>query len=260
MAKDDIKLLHNFAHDLKTPLSAIKSFIELMEAAGELNERQQHFAYRALSNVTRMQNIIGALLEFARMEDTDTLNLKVCDLLQATKDVVDLIESLATDKQVKIHIAILPDAQFVKADAYLLNHVLSNLISNAIKYNRIGGHIFIETTRAENFVYMTVRDTGLGIPASAVDHIFERFYRVESQDHMLSEGTGIGLSIVKTVIDKHGGEIKVKSVEGEGSAFTFTLPKAMTIAPDHDREPTDALDDRYQEAREHHDDSDSGEL
>lgn len=260
MANDDIELLHNFAHDLKTPLSAIKSFIELLEAAGELNDKQQHFADRALSNVGRMQGIISALLEFARMEGTVEIDVDVCDLLEVVEDITAMTESLANEKQVEIHINIQPDAQFVQADSHLLGHVLTNLISNAVKYNRIGGHVYISSVDANDFVEIRVRDTGLGIPSSAIDRIFDRFYRVESKDHMKNEGTGIGLSIVKSVIDKHGGEIKVESIEDEGSEFIFTLPRASTFSPDYNREPTDGLDDRLQEARDIHEDSDSGEM
>ncbi len=152
-----------------------------------------------------------------------------------------------------------PNAQFVQADNYFLDHVLTNLLNNAIKYNRIGGNIFISTEPAGKFVRVSVQDTGLGIPENAIDRIFERFYRVETKEHMSIEGTGIGLAMVKSVIERHGGEIVVDSIDGQGTTFHFTLLRANVASPDYDREPTDGLEDHFQEARDHVDDSDSGE-
>jgi len=259
MAKDDIELIHNFAHDLKTPLSAAKSFLDLLEASGDLNEQQQHFAHRAQSNLMRMFGTIDALLEYARMEDDD-LETDVVDLLEVIEEVHDMIESTAEAREVTLHINVDPDAQFVEADEHMIEHVLSNLISNAIKYNRLNGDVYIETADAGGYVRVSVRDTGLGIPQNAMGRIFERFFRVDTKQHRSVEGTGIGLAVVKGVIDKHGGDLTVDSKEGTGSTFAFTLPRANTSSPDYNREPTDGLDDHFQEGRDDRDDSDAGDL
>jgi two-component system, OmpR family, phosphate regulon sensor histidine kinase PhoR len=258
--KDDFDLLHNFAHDLKAPIGAAKSFIELIEASGDLNERQQHFAHRALQNLARINHSINTLLDFARMESGMELDIEICDLLELVEGVVEMLEGSAEEKQVRIHIDVSTKNQFVQADFDMMGHVLSNLVSNAIKYNRIGGEIFIKAEDAGEFVRVSVRDTGLGIPKAAQKRVFERFYRVEGKEHMAIEGTGLGLAIVKGVIDKHGGELKLESKEGKGSTFSFTLQRANTSSPDYDREPTDDIDDHFQESREKHEDSDSGEV
>lgn len=259
MAKDDLDLLHNFIHDLKAPLSSAKSFIDLITVSGDLNNDQKHFAHRALSNIDKMQVIINTLLEFARMEHQDELNLVACDLLANFESVIEMIDGFASERRVTIEANIDPNAQFVQADNYFLDHVLTNLLNNAIKYNRIGGNIFVSTEPAGEFVRVSVQDTGLGIPENAIDRIFERFYRVETKEHMSIEGTGIGLAMVKSVIERHGGEIVVDSIDGQGTTFHFTLLRANVASPDYDREPTDGLDDHFQEARDHIDDSDSGE-
>lgn len=260
MPDNDLELLHNFIHDLKSPLSSAKSFVDLMMVSGDLNADQKRFAHRALSNMDRMYGIINALLEYARMEARVELELDNCDLLDRVREVVQALEGSARERQITIHFDIRDDAQFVQADEILLESVLMNLISNAIKYNHIGGDIFITSEDAGEFVRVLVRDTGLGIPDNAQEYIFERFYRVEKKAHMQVEGTGIGLAMVKGVIEKHGGEISVESVMDEGSTFDFTLKRASTSSPDYDREPTDGLDDRYQESRHDLNDSDSGEF
>ena len=145
MAVDDFDLLHNFAHDLKTPLGATKSYIELIEASGELNDRQQHFAHRALRAVERMNTIITSLLDYARMGSDMEMLIETCDILEIVEDTADLLESAADEKQLTITIDIHPDAQFVQADNHMLTHVISNLMSNAIKYNRIAGEVHITT-------------------------------------------------------------------------------------------------------------------
>jgi signal transduction histidine kinase len=259
MATDDFDLLHNFAHDLKTPLGAVKSYIELIEASGELNDRQEHFAHRALAGVDRMSRIIATLLDFARMENDIQLDIKTCDLLEVIEETTNLLESTAKEKQLDMTIQIHPDAQFVQADSQLLAHAFSNLISNAIKYNHIGGKIYISSEELGDFILTKIRDTGLGIPQDQQKRVFERFFRVTEKEHQKIEGTGLGLAIVKTIIERHGGFITVESELGKGTTFSFTLPRVTSSSSDHDREIPDDLDDRFQEGREHIEDSDSGE-
>ncbi|MGJ3240884.1 MAG: sensor histidine kinase [Anaerolineae bacterium] len=260
MANDDLQLLHNFIHDLKAPLSSAKSFIDLLMASGELNSQQRHFAHRAQHNMDRMNKIINTLLDYARLEARDELHVDVCDLIEILENADAVLEGMVAERQVTLQTRITPDAQFVQAEENLLESVLINLIGNAIKYNRMGGSVTVTSELNGQFIKIRVQDTGLGIPEADLNTIFERFYRVESKDHRQIEGTGIGLAIVKTVIEKHGGEIGVESVLGEGSTFYFTLPHASTSSPDYDREPADGLADDLQEDNDKHDDYESGEL
>ena len=253
---EDRELLHNFAHDLKTPLAAVKSYIELIEVSGELNDKQQHFCDRAQQSVKRMQRIITELLDFSRMEHNSSVHLRSCDLYQIAETTVGILESAAEQKNVTVHVDIPSTEQYVHADSHLLEHVMSNLVTNAIKYNRRGGDVFIKARDAGAMVRIDVEDTGIGIPQEAQHRVWERFYRVEQRNHREVEGTGLGLAIVKGVIERHGGQIRLQSTEGQGSTFTFTLPRPNS-SPDYDREPPDDVDDMSQEGRESLEDSDS---
>ncbi|MEM9951968.1 MAG: HAMP domain-containing sensor histidine kinase [Chloroflexota bacterium] len=261
MANDDLQLLHNFIHDLKAPLSSAKSFIDLISASGELSNEQKHFAHRAQTNLSRMNRIIGALLEYARMEANDEpLELEICDLLEVIESVTNDLEGNASERNLTFHINVDPDAQFVQADDYLLQSVVQNLVSNAIKYNRTSGKIYVSTVDAGEYIAIAIKDTGLGIPEEAIDRIFDQFYRVETKAHQIVEGTGIGLAMVRTIVARHGGEIAVESEMDKGSTFTFTMPRANTSSPDYDREPLDGLPDEFQEEHDTREDHDSGEV
>lgn len=259
MPDNDLELLQNFIHDLKSPLSSAKSFIDLLVATGNLSDDQQHFAHRALNNLDRAYGIITTLLEYARMESGGELDVEICDLLEIIEEISEMVDGIARERQISIYFDIPDGTRLVQADEQLLESVLLNLLTNAIKYNKISGDVRIATSDAGEFVQISISDTGFGIPEEALDHIFTRFYRVERKEHMQVEGTGIGLAMVKGIIEKHGGSISVESEIGKGSIFTFTLLRANSSSPDYNREPADGLDDDFQEDRPAHDDHDSGE-
>jgi len=257
---DDFDLLHNFVHDLKTPLSAVKSFVELIEHSGELNDRQRRFCDQAQNGLDRMQRIIDELLDFARMEADMEFDIEVVDLKAIVEENIGFLSGMAEDKQVQVMADVPSIAQFAHADKRMISHVIANLLSNAIKYNRIGGDIVVTADSSGEFVQVSVRDSGLGIPEADQEHVFEKFYRVNAKDRRKIEGTGLGLAIVKGVVDRLGGEVGMESTEGEGSTFYFTLPRATTSNSDDDREPSDDMDDSMQEIREELEDSDAHEL
>lgn len=258
---EDFDLLHNFVHDLKTPLAAVKSFVELIEHSGELNDRQSRFCDQAQNGLDRMQRIIDELLDFARMEADMEFDIEVVDLKQVVEENIAFLNGMADDKKVTVVSDLPSAAQFAHADKRMISHVIANLLSNAIKYNRIGGEIIISAeTKAGDLVQVNVRDTGLGIPAADQPRVFEKFFRVNAKDRRTIEGTGLGLAIVKGVVERLGGEVGMESVEGEGSTFFFTVPRASTSSSDDDRESADDLDDRMQESREELEDSDAHEL
>jgi two-component system phosphate regulon sensor histidine kinase PhoR len=258
---DDFDLLNNFVHDLKTPLSSAKSYVELVEHSGDLNDKQKHFCDRALVGLERIQQIIDELLDFARMEADNTLSTSTCDLRKLVEKAVLLLENMAEDNRVTLEYEVSNEARHVVADARLMRHVFTNLISNGIKYNRAGGTVSVTTQRVGDVVQVTVSDTGIGIPLDAQERIFERFYRVDRNDRRRIEGTGLGLTIVQTIIHRHGGQISVQSEPGEGSVFRFTLPvQGQTGRVDFDREAPDDIDDKHQERRENHENSDSSDM
>jgi two-component system phosphate regulon sensor histidine kinase PhoR len=258
LPKDDFELLNNFAHDLKTPLAAVKSYIELMGVYGELNERQQHFQDRAEQSIERIQRIVTALLDYSRLEQNRSLHLQVVDLYKMVETTVAILESAAAEKNVTIEIDIpVADSQ-VFADPVLLEHAIANLLTNAIKYNKRNGKVLVRVQNAGTTqVRVDISDTGMGIPREEQSRVWERFYRIERRSQSDVEGTGLGLAIVKGVIEKHGGHIRLASTEGKGTTFTFDLPRPTGSSQELDREPRDDIDDRHQEDKEKLEDSDA---
>jgi len=235
---DDFDLLHNFVHDLKTPLAAVKSFVELIEHSGELNERQRRFCDQAQSGLERMQRIIDEMLDFARMEADMEFDIEVVDLKQIVDEAISFLSGMVEEKQVTVTADVPASAQFAHADKRMISHVIANLLSNAIKYNRIGGEIVIGAENNGDFVQISVRDTGLGIPEADQARVFEKFYRVNAKDRRKIEGTGLGLAIVKGVVEKHGGQLTFETEDGEGTTFIIRLP----VDPDahgNRKQPTD---------------------
>lgn len=255
---DDFDLLHNFAHDLKAPLSALKGFIELVEASGELNDKQRQFNHRAQQALNKMQKTVNELLLFARTEQRLELRTEVCDLQELVDDNINTLGILAQEQHISIETDIASTEQFVHGDPKALDTVFANLISNAIKYNRVGGSIRISTDDKGDWIEVHVADTGLGIPEKDLPRVFEKFYRAKHKTDHPIEGTGLGLSFVQMIIERHSGTISAESELGKGTTFSFTLPRAVLSSGDFDRERDDDVDDRDQEIREEHRDSDSG--
>jgi signal transduction histidine kinase len=254
---DDFDLLNNFVHDLKTPLSSAKSYVELIDHSGDLNEEQKYFYSRALVGLDRIQQIIDELLDFARMEAHNRIDQTTCDLTSILEKVTGLLENAANDEHVTLSYEVSDEARYAYVDPRLISHVMANLISNGIKYNKASGQVAVTTQHKGGMVEVTVKDTGIGIPSDQQEKIFDRFYRVERNDRRRIEGTGLGLTIVQSIVERHGGEIVVESTPGEGSIFRFTLPMPDSSSADIDREAPDDIDDRHQERRESHEDSDS---
>lgn len=222
---DDFDLLNTFAHDLKTPLGAVKNFIDLVEQSGELNDRQQYYARRAEDAIERMLRLINELLEYSRVGAAPKLTLSEVYLDRLIEDNIIMLEGLAAQKRIRIHLDIAADLSPVEGDARMLNNVITNLLTNAIKYNRMDGEIFIALGNDSNMVRVTIRDTGIGISEQDLARVFDRFYRAKTRTGEKIEGTGLGLAIVKTVVQRHGGQVYASSKVDAGSTFSFTLPR-----------------------------------
>jgi signal transduction histidine kinase len=221
---NDQDLLAIVAHDLKTPITAVRGYIELIERMGELNDKQRHFCQRALLGLDRMENLITSVLDFARLEGDVQMHFVDCDLRPIIQNAVDLLEQAAAIRDITFHVELVPKLSLVIGDPQWLGEVMNNLLSNAIKYNRQGGEVWVNAAHQPGFVRISVRDTGEGIAAEDQGRVFERFFRTRSARGQ-AEGSGLGLTIVQAVIEKHGGQIWVESVPGEGSTFTFTVPR-----------------------------------
>lgn len=228
------------AHDLKTPITSARGYIELMKHSGTLNERQEYFNERALLALRQMEQLVARLLELAWIDADRPIQAEICDLVVVIHNAVSLLQDYAEHRRVTVHIEIDPALGTIHSEENRLSQVVINLLSNAIKYNRLDGEIWIAASGTPETVKVSVRDTGLGISPQDQQHIFDRFYRAHGgAENDKIEGTGLGLSIVKSLVEKHGGHVWVESTVGVGSTFAFILPRAPELSEGHetDREP-----------------------
>jgi len=229
-------LLRLVAHEMKTPLNAVQGFIELIEHGGPLTDRQKHFCERALVGLDRMDHLVSALLEMAKLEGEVHLNFADCDLRTLIQTTIDLVENIAARRGITIHVDIASDIGLISGDPQWLGQVLSNLLSNAIKYNRDNGEVWVTVANDSDFLAVSVRDTGYGIPLDEQERVFNWFFRSRQVDKSKIEGTGLGLAITKSIIQKHRGHIWLESTPDVGSTFSFTLPRRRRKIDGYQRE------------------------
>ena len=212
------------SHDLRSPLTTIQGYVELLDRAGPLNEMQHDFVTRALNSLTHVTALISDLLDIGRIEAGFDLEMKAVRLDELIRTSTESAQVYARSEAMVLSADLPNSALRVWGNARRLRQVLDNLISNAIKYNRPRGRVKVLARTDGNYAIVEVSDTGIGIPAEEQPRIFERFYRVQSPETEEVQGTGLGLAIVKSVIEKHKGRVWVSSVPGEGSTFAFVLP------------------------------------
>jgi signal transduction histidine kinase len=218
------RFVSTVSHDLKAPLTAVRGFTELIPLVGPVNPEQAQFVGRIKEVVEGMSHLITELLDLGKIEaglGMEMQPVNVRDLLVTSK--YDLAGP-AQEKKTLIEIDTPATLPAVQGDPFRLQQVLANLLSNAIKYTPPGGHVWLraETRGAE--LVVSVSDTGIGIPASDLPHVFDKFFRVQDLRVIDQEGSGLGLAIVKSIIGEHGGRVWAESTVGAGSTFYFSLP------------------------------------
>lgn len=218
----------NVSHELRTPISSIKGYAEtLLEGALEDKENARDFLNIIYSDSDRLAKLIDDLLDLSKIESNRLrMDIKRCSLSPLVNKVVSSLSRQAKDTSIAIKIDIPTDISNILADEARIAQVLLNLIDNAIKYNREKGKVIIAAREKNAFVQVDVSDTGVGISEKDLPRLFERFYRIDKARSRELGGTGLGLSIVKHIVQAHNGEVSVQSVLGQGSTFSFTIPKA----------------------------------
>lgn len=222
------------SHDLRTPLTSIQGYIELLPQVGPLNERQERFIERVEATLRSITDLINDLLDIRRIEAEMDLEMESCDLSEIIGNVVDRLEHQAERKGQDLRWERPEMMSLVKGNPQRLSQVAVNLVNNAIKYTQEGGRITVTATEDQGYVVVSISDNGPGIPADEQSRIFDKFYRVESEEAEDVGGTGLGLAIVKAIVEKHHGRVWVESRPGAGSTFSFVLP-AMAGAGYGDR-------------------------
>jgi signal transduction histidine kinase len=215
------------SHELRTPLNSIKGFLNIIleGRAGALNELQRDFLDTASGQAEYLNVMISDLVEFSRIQvrRTELANDPV-SMGDVAGSVAGRLLPLASEKQITIVNEVASDVSLVDGDRLRLDQVVSNLVSNAIKFTPSGGVVTLSAEEQDGHLVLSVADTGVGIPADERERIFEPFYQVSHGSARLYGGLGLGLAICKHIVDCHGGRILVESEEGRGSVFRVVLP------------------------------------
>lgn len=220
MRKDFIA---NASHELKTPITIIQGFAETLHDNPDLPEQTfEEITSKIVRNCIRMTNIIKDLLTLTDVENIPESRLQECDLREMVDKCADMVKSIYPTAQ--IYVNQISENVDLTADPYLIELALRNLIENAAKYSNPPAEITVTMEKKNDLVKLKIADKGIGIPAGDIEHIFERFYTVNKAHSRKMGGSGLGLSIVETIIAKHFGKIKVESEVGVGTTFIITLP------------------------------------
>jgi signal transduction histidine kinase len=219
------------SHELRTPLTSIIGYSDMLLSGmtGEVSDRQRGFIRSILNSGENLLNLINDILDLTKIEAGKLeLNLEPTDLRSVLAQVLTVLKPRAKEKRIKVSTFLPANLPPLQADPAKLGQILSNLLTNAVKYTLEGGSVGIEARTVENgSVEIRVTDTGIGIDPEDQERIFERFTQVDGSGTRSQGGTGLGLAITKDLIELHGGAIRVQSQPGAGSSFIFTMPQAV---------------------------------
>ncbi len=246
------QFLANMSHELRTPLNAIIGFSEILgdKTFGELNDRQLKYNNNILNSGRHLLQLINDILDLAKVE-TGRVELmrNSFSVAEALSEVETIVKTLANKKHIGLEFRLPADLPLLFADEAKFKQIMYNLLSNAIKFTPDRGQVLVtagiqnfartETSAAGEFLRVAVTDTGIGIKASDQERVFKEFVQVDSSYGRLQQGTGLGLSLTKRLVEIHGGRITLESegIEGKGSTFTFLIP-----IPKSEAKPTELTD------------------
>lgn len=216
------------SHELRSPLTSIKGFVELLHRSPEsMSARQREFVEIILRSTDRLAELVGHLLDVARIEaDHVEIDRRPIDAGEAVREVAELMAPRIAEKKQTLSVHVAPRAGLALADPDRLRQIVANLLTNAHLYTPEGGNIDIRVEPERAWVQIKVSDTGVGMTPEETSRVFERFFRGRARDSQ-TPGSGLGLSIVKSLVELHGGQIELESEPGGGSTFRVMLPAAM---------------------------------
>ena len=217
------RLSSDIAHEIRTPLTTLKGNIEAMiDGVWEISEERLYRCYEEISRITRLIGEIDRINELESQESQ--LQKTTFDLTELAQQIVDNFQPMLVEN--KLNCSVSGNRVFISADRDKIHQVLTNLLANAIKFTPSGGRIDLYVSQSKGTASFRIIDNGQGIPPDEVGQIFERFYMAEPSRNSKLGGQGIGLSIVKGIVNAHQGTISVDSIYGKGTTFTINLPKA----------------------------------
>ncbi|HND70048.1 MAG TPA: ATP-binding protein, partial [Candidatus Obscuribacter sp.] len=221
------EFMANVSHELRTPITSIKSYVDTLCNHGEKLDPDIHQEFLQIidNEADRLMHLVNDVLELSRIEEANReFEMLPMDIHRACEAAIRSLNLMARDRGIELVFEQAENIPLASINQESIERVVINLLNNAIKYTPEGGKITVKVAESEGKeVAVHVKDTGIGIPEDALEHVFDRFYRVEKKVHTI-KGTGLGLTIVKKIIEKHGGRITVASAIGEGSTFSFYLP------------------------------------
>jgi two-component system phosphate regulon sensor histidine kinase PhoR len=217
------EFVHTVSHDLRSPLTAILGYIDLLERVGPMNDQQREFIARVHASVQSITSLVNDLLELGRIEAGYDSHKEIVPLEGVLRYALETLNLQISEKKLNLHLELPTDVLLMQGNPIRLRQMLDNLIGNAIKYTPEDGNINIEAEVKGEQVILRISDTGPGIPPADQPHIFEKFYRASNVPKGVG-GSGLGLAIVKSIVDNHQGRIWVESMVGQGTTFTLVLP------------------------------------
>lgn len=233
------EFISNVSHELRTPITSIKSYVDTLCTHGEKLEPDIYREFLQIidSEAERLMNLVNEVLELSKLEEGDReLDMVQQDVRPAVEYTTRAVNMMAKERGIELTFHAEDPLPQVNMNRESIERAVINLVTNAIKYTPNGGKIevIVSHIRASNEVQISVKDNGIGIPEECLPYIFERFFRVEKKVHTI-KGTGLGLTIVKRIIEKHNGRVKVESEIGLGSTFIVFLP-GIDVNADHDED------------------------
>jgi PAS domain S-box-containing protein len=215
--------IHTVSHDLRSPLTSILGYTELVERTGPLNPNQKEFLHRLQGSVQHITTLINDLLDLGRLEAGFDTRRELVQLENVLKYSLDMFETQVKKKNIKLIVDISAGLKALRANPIRIRQMLDNLVGNAIKYTLPEGTVHVSMSMQGDQIILKVEDTGQGIPPEEQGRVFEKFYRATNTIDKV-EGSGLGLAIVKSIVDSHQGRVWVESTVGKGSSFIVLLP------------------------------------
>ncbi len=223
--------ISNISHELRTPLTHIKGYIELLvtESLGEITEEQRHALQISQQSTGRLETLIEDLIMFSLSSRGElSIAQENVDLRRLVNLAVKSSGVKAQERGVSLNVIIDEDVPRVQADAQKIAWVLNQLLDNGVKFTPANGRVVLSVKReGDNLVIVSITDTGIGIPSNRLNDIFEPFHQLDGSSTRRYGGTGLGLSLVRQIVEAHGSMIDVQSIEGRGSTFKFPLLVAL---------------------------------
>lgn len=227
----------NVSHELRTPITNIRSYAETLEDVGEEmpQESREHFLQVILNESDRMVKIVQDLLMLSKFDAGDNdMRFENFDIATSTNNICEALRLNVEKRDMRLKLEIPEERIVCCGDRARIEQVIVNIITNAIRYTPDGGEIAIRVGGSENHVWVSVKDTGIGIPKEQLPHIFDRFYRVDRARSRALGGSGLGLSIAREIVLKHGGDINIDSEPGKGTKVVIRLPREQSGGEVHE--------------------------